>query len=122
MDYIDYSKAASAGYRFGEGLADKVSGFFDGSAYGNFDDIMAGVGDIDYNTGKIADEVHIADEDLQFFRDVAEMRYIQNFVTLTPTVSMSASISEKVDVGEVIQKIEMALQEEFAAEAEVVLA
>lgn len=122
MDYIDYSKAAGAGYRFGEGLADKVSGFFDGSAYGNFDDIMAGVGDIDYNTGKIADEVHIADEDLQFFRDVAEMRYIQNFVTLTPTVSMSASISEKVDVGEVIQKIEMALQEEFAAEAEVVLA
>ena len=122
MDYIDYSKAAGAGYRFGEGLADKVSGFFDGSAYGNFDDIMAGVGDIDYNTGKIADEVHIADEDLQFFRDVAEMRYIQNFVTLTPTVSMSASISEKVDVNGVIQKIEQVLKEEIAESAEVVLA
>ena len=26
MDYIDYSKAAGAGYRFGEGLADKVAG------------------------------------------------------------------------------------------------
>ena len=122
MDYIDYSKAAGAGYRFGEGLADKVSGFFDGSAYGNFDDIMAGVGDIAANTGKIADEVHIADEDLQFFRDVAEMRYIQNFVTLTPTVSMSASISEKVDVNGVIQKIEQVLKEEIAESAEVVLA
>ena len=122
MDFIDYSKAAGAGYRFGEGLADKVSGFFDGSAYGNFDDIMAGVGDIAANTGKIADEVHIADEDLQFFRDVAEMRYIQNFVTLTPTVSMSASISEKVDVNGVIQKIEQVLKEEIAESAEVVLA
>lgn len=122
MDYVDYSKAASAGYRFGEGLADKVSGFFSGSDYGNLDDIAVGVDDTADNTGKIADEVHIADEDLQFFRDVAEMRYIQNFVTLTPTVSMKASISEKVDVDEVIQKIEMALQEEFAAEAEVVLA
>ena len=78
--------------------------------------------DIAANTGKIADEVHIADEDLQFFRDVAEMRYIQNFVQLTPTVSMSASISEKVDVNGVIQKIEQVLKEEIAESAEVVLA
>ena len=85
-------------------------------------DIAGGVSDIATNTGKIADEVHIADEDLQFFRDVAEMRYIQNFVTLTPTVSMSASISEKVDVNGVIQKIEQVLKEEIAESAEVVLA
>ena len=50
------------------------------------------------------------------------MRYIQNFVTLTPTVSMSASISEKVDVNSVIQKIEQVLKEEIAESAEVVLA
>ena len=122
MDYIDYSKAAGAGYRFGEGLADKVSGMFSGSDYAGLSDIAGGVSDIAANTGKIADEVHIADEDLQFFRDVAEMRYIQNFVTLTPTVSMSASISEKVDVNGVIQKIEQVLKEEIAESAEVVLA
>ena len=122
MDYIDYSKAAGAGYRFGEGLADKVSGMFSGSDYAGLGDIAGGVSDIAANTGKIADEVHIADEDLQFFRDVAEMRYIQNFVTLTPTVSMSASISEKVDVTGVIQKIEQVLKEEIAESAEVVLA
>ena len=122
MDYIDYSKAAGAGYRFGEGLADKVSGMFSGSDYAGLGDIAGGVSDIATNTGKIADEVHIADEDLQFFRDVAEMRYIQNFVTLTPTVSMSASISEKVDVNGVIQKIEQVLKEEIAESAEVVLA
>ena len=122
MDYIDYSKAAGAGYRFGEGLADKVSGMFSGSDYAGLGDIAGGVSDIAANTGKIADEVHIADEDLQFFRDVAEMRYIQNFVTLTPTVSMSASISEKVDVNGVIQKIEQVLKEEITESAEVVLA
>ena len=122
MDYIDYSKAAGAGYRFGEGLADKVSGMFSGSDYAGLGDIAGGVSDIAANTGKIADEVHIADEDLQFFRDVAEMRYIQNFVTLTPTVSMSASISEKVDVNGVIQKIAQVLKEEIAESAEVVLA
>lgn len=122
MDYIDYSKAAGAGYRFGEGLADKVSGMFSGSDYAGLGDIAGGVSDIAANTGKIADEVHIADEDLQFFRDVAEMRYIQNFVQLTPTVSMSASISEKVDVNGVIQKIEQVLKEEIAESAEVVLA
>ena len=122
MDYIDYSKAAGAGYRFGEGLADKVAGVFSGSDYAGLGDIAGGVRDIAANTGKIADEVHIADEDLQFFRDVAEMRYIQNFVTLTPTVSMNASISEKVDVSGVIQKIEQALKEEIAESAEVVLA
>ena len=122
MDYIDYSKAAGAGYRFGEGLADKVAGVFSGSDYAGLGDIAGGVSDIAANTGKIADEVHIADEDLQFFRDVAEMRYIQNFVTLTPTVSMNASISEKVDVSGVIQKIEQVLKEEIAESAEVVLA
>lgn len=122
MDYIDYSKAAGAGYRFGEGLADKVAGVFSGSDYAGLGDIAGGVSDIAANTGKIADEVHIADEDLQFFRDVAEMRYIQNFVQLTPTVSMSASISEKVDVNGVIQKIEQVLKEEIAESAEVVLA
>ena len=122
MDYIDYSKAAGAGYPFGEGLADKVAGVFSGSDYAGLGDIAGGVSDIAANTGKIADEVHIADEDLQFFRDVAEMRYIQNFVQLTPTVSMSASISEKVDVNGVIQKIEQVLKEEIAESAEVVLA
>lgn len=122
MDFVDYSKAASAGYRFGAGLADKITGMFSGSDYAGLSDIAGGVSDIAANTGKIADEVHIADEDLQFFRDVAEMRYIQNFVTLAPTVSMNASISEMVDVNGVVREIEQVLKSEIAESAEVVLA
>lgn len=78
-------------------------------------------GSID-EVGKIRGDVNIADEDLQMLRDVAEMRFVQNFVTLTPTVSMSAQISERVDVDSVMVALERQLEEEFAAAAESVYA
>ena len=68
--------------------------------------------------GSIESDVNIADEDLKFLRDVAEMRYVQNFVTLTPTVAVDAQLSEKVDVDEVVTKIEKKLEDEFTAAAE----
>lgn len=70
------------------------------------------------SVGKIDSDVNIADEDLKFLRDVAEMRYVQNFVTLTPTVAMDAQISERVDVDEVVGAIERKLENEFVAAAE----
>lgn len=42
------------------------------------------------------------------------MRYVQNFVTLTPTVAVDAKISEKVDVDEVVSRIETKLEDEFS--------
>lgn len=89
---------------------------FDTSAWIGFDGIDS-VGTVD-EVGKVNEDVSIADEDLKFMRDVAEMRYVQNFVTLTPTVSMNASISEKVDVDDVIGGIEYRLENEFALAAE----
>lgn len=78
------------------------------------------VGNVDSvgSVGSIESDVNIADEDLKFLRDVAEMRYVQNFVTLTPTVAVDAKISEKVDVDEVVTKIEKKLEDEFTAAAE----
>lgn len=78
------------------------------------------VGNVDSvgSVGSIESDVNIADEDLKFLRDVAEMRYVQNFVTLTPTVAVDAQISEKVDVDEVVTKIEKKLEDEFTAAAE----
>lgn len=78
------------------------------------------VGNVDSvgTVGSIESDVNIADEDLKFLRDVAEMRYVQNFVTLTPTVAVDAQISEKVDVDEVVTKIEKKLEDEFTAAAE----
>ena len=78
------------------------------------------VGNVDSvgSVGSIESDVNSADEDLKFLRDAAEMRYVQNFVTLTPTVAVDAQISEKVDVDEVVTKIEKKLEDEFTAAAE----
>ena len=78
------------------------------------------IGNVDTvgSVGSIDSDVNIADEDLKFLRDVAEMRYVQNFVTLTPTVAVDAQISEKVDVDKVVTKIEKKLEDEFTAAAE----
>lgn len=74
------------------------------------------------SVGSVDEDVNIAEEDLKFLRDVAEMRYVQNFVTLTPTVAVDAKISEKVDVDEVVDRIENRLETEFEAAAEGVYA
>lgn len=68
--------------------------------------------------GKINSDVNIADEDLQLMKDVAEMRYVQNFVTLTPTVAMNAQVSERVDIDELTGRVADVLIEEVAAGAE----
>ena len=94
----------------------------DWSAYANTD--PGDIGNVDRvgSVGSIDEDVNIADEDLKFLRDVAEMRYVQNFVALTPTVAVDAKISEKVDVDEVVDKIERRLETEFEAAAEGVYA
>jgi len=52
MDFIDYSDAASAGYKFGKGIADKISGAFD---LGNtLDGIYGNTGDTANNTAAAA--------------------------------------------------------------------
>lgn len=82
------------------------------------------IGNVDHvgSVGSVDEDVNIADEDLKFLRDVAEMRYVQNFVTLTPTVAVDAKISERVDVDEVVGRIESKLETEFEAAAEGVYA
>ena len=72
--------------------------------------------------GKVKDDINISDEDLKFLRDVAEMRFVQNFVTLTPTVAVDAKISERVDMDEVVHRIETQLENEFTIAAEGVYA
>lgn len=94
----------------------------DWSAYANTD--PGDIGNVDHvgSVGSIDEDVNIAEEDLKFLRNVAEMRYVQNFVTLTPTVAVDAKISEKVDVDEVVDRIESRLETEFEAAAEGVYA
>lgn len=113
------------GVDIGKGITEKFSGASDifkgGSALGN--GLGGGamkppnVGKVD-EVGKVKGDVNIAEEDIKLLKDVAEMRYVQNFVTLTPTISMQASISEKVDVNHVLDEVERRLVNEISANAE----
>lgn len=87
MDFIDYSEAASAGYDFGKGIADKISGAFsldgtDAFNLGNtLDGIYGNTGDTAGNTAAMSEALDIAEEDLSYLRDIAEREAINRFTT-----------------------------------------
>lgn len=117
--------AFNSGAAWGDGVVDGINSMLDG--FGNEVDTSAFTGDMNVPAGTADDPIHtnvdndinIADEDLQLMRDVAEARYVQNFVTLTPTVEVSGNtINEKVDVDYVVDEIENRLSNEIAASAE----
>lgn len=118
--------AFQSGAAWGDGVVDGINSMLDG--FGNDVDTSALTGDVKNAPAGTADDpihtevdndINIADEDLQLMRDVAEARYVQNFVTLTPTVQVSGNtINEKVDVDYVVDEIENRLANEIAASAE----
>ena len=132
MEHLDIGNFAKKGYTAG---SDFANGIKNGAAglFGNDDPFGIGrIGPVrDFastmkapdigkvgEVGKINSDVNIADEDLQLMKDVAEMRYVQNFVTLTPTVAMNAQVSERVDIDELTGRVADVLIEEVAAGAE----
>ncbi|QHZ52414.1 hypothetical protein [Paenibacillus larvae] len=69
--------------------------------------------------GKIEDQVDISSEDLKVMRELAEMKSIQNFVTLTPTVNVTTGdIREGYTVDEMIDRITDKLEKEFVSTAQ----
>ena len=133
LDIGDFGKKGyTAGSDFANGIKSGAAGLF-GGVFGNDDPFgIGGIGttgdfastmkapDIGKvgEVGKISSDVNIAEEDLQLMKDVAEMRYVQNFVTLTPTVAMNAQVSERVDIDELTGRVADVLIEEVAAGAE----
>lgn len=69
--------------------------------------------------GKIGETVDISSEDLKVMSDLAEMKSIQNFVTLTPTVQVTTGdIHEKADINEIIRGIEETLAGSISTSAQ----
>lgn len=73
--------------------------------------------------GSINDTVDISNENLKVMRELADLRSIQNFVTLTPTVQVSTGdIHEQANVDEMIRQIEVKLSNEISTSAQGVYA
>lgn len=125
MDFIDYSDAASAGYKFGEGIADKVSGFFGGGLdsidafnMGNaWDGIYGNTADTAANTAATAEALDVAEEDLAYLRDIAEREAINRFTTAEIKIEQHNEnhISKDADLDEIMD----AWANDFAEKLEV---
>lgn len=130
-EFIDYSAAFTKGSDIGKGLSNSI-----GDAIGNLTDKLTGKDkgfDLsDYGTssnpltiegtGKNGSiEVDMADEDLQYLRDIAERDYINKFstATLAPNIEITfGDVHEEADADKVAGRIKKILQEEIATAAE----
>lgn len=131
MNFDDYSESFQTGSKkmqdFGNGISDifnninakpELVGMMSGGAWNTGDNINLGEIDKVKKVGKIEDKVDISSEDLKTMRDLAEMKSIQNFVTLTPTVSVTTGpVNNGADIDTIIARIEQTLEEEITSSA-----
>ncbi|WP_236287037.1 hypothetical protein [Paenibacillus allorhizoplanae] len=73
--------------------------------------------------GKIDDTVDISNEDLKVMRELAEMKSIQNFITLTPTVQLTGDIHnhEASDVEDMVGQLVESLRTQMAVSVDGVI-
>lgn len=133
----DTSLAIQQGAAVGAGAQDWINNTFDnvknslsglGGAFdandpknalktGGYDpnDIGKGVDNIDENTGKMADSMEMADEDLEYLRDLAEREWKKEFTTANVIVDMSNynTINGDNDLDGIVTKLRDKLYEEL---------
>ncbi|HIW31941.1 MAG TPA: tape measure protein [Candidatus Paenibacillus intestinavium] len=65
--------------------------------------------------GKIKDNVDISSEDLKMMRELAEMKNIQNYVTLTPSISFGDThVRNESDINTIVAQITQQLDQDIA--------
>ncbi len=126
MEFKSVTDAYDNGFQVGSDAWDNISSMFDkDKTMDNLfpdTDPMGGfnIDKIDRvdSLGSIDDDVDISSEDLKTMRELAEMKAIQNFVTLTPTVTMSTGdINNGYEFDEIVERITTSLEEEVATGA-----
>ncbi len=75
------------------------------------------IGKVD-KVGKIEKAVDISSEDLKTMRELAEMKNIQNFVSLTPTIQVTTGdITNGIDIDTIVSRIEDVMTNEISTHA-----
>lgn len=132
---FEYGTAFDLGYKFGEGVDDKVSGLFDFSsmdtmgaatsglgaadglgAFGTgntLDGIYGNTGDTAGNTAAMSEALDIAEDDLAYLRDIAEREAINRFTTAEIRIDMinNNTIAEGNDLDGIIAQLEDKLED-----------
>lgn len=136
-EFIDYSSAATTGSNIGKNVYGSISETLGGIA-NSFSSLTSGItssgfsglGDLGTSsnpltvegTGKDgAVDVDMADEDLQYLRDIAEREYINKFstATLAPNIQITfGDVHEEADADKVAGRIRKILQEEISLASE----
>lgn len=119
LNRIGYGDAYNAGYGAGKKLQDNlnINGMFK-DVLGAKDSIIPTVNKVN-EVGKVNGKVDISSEDLKTMRELAEIKNIQNFVKLTPTVKVqTGDIKNGYDVDTIINRITNELETSIASSAE----
>ncbi|MNB80545.1 hypothetical protein D3C75_273100 [compost metagenome] len=133
FERFNYGDAYNSGYEWGANLfgSDENGAEKEGEKAGKKEDsytqvppgtaTTATIPNVDKvgELGKIKDTVDISSEDLKVLRELAEMKNIQNFVTLTPTVQVKTGpVNNGYDVDTIVNRIEERLTEQIASSAQ----
>lgn len=130
LDRFNYGDAYNSGYEWGANVADNfnLGALLNGLGENGIDDALGSDFGTQSNpmavegTGKDgAVDVDMADEDLQYLRDIAEREYVNKFstATLAPNIQISfGDVHEEADADKVAGRIKKILQEEIALASE----
>lgn len=131
------SKAYKSGASWGDGVANKVSGLFNGnskidtsnmfngggynySAGYDASQVPSNIADTASNTGKAADSLDITSEDLKYLRDIAEKETINRFTTAKIKVEMNNNnnISNDMDLDGIVDYLATGVNDAMEKAAE----
>jgi len=130
IDRLGYGDAYKSGYKFGQGIDDKVGSMFGGLGSGGLDslgselpsweDFSTGLGDIAGDVGDIADNTSISSEDLKYLRQLATQRAVNRFTTAEIKIDMqnSNTITGTQDIDGIVSALEEKLYESMSIAAE----
>ena len=126
MPKMDTLDAFTDGYKFGEGLSDKVGSMFgmnlgEGYGMGSLGELTSNVGNIADSTGSISDLLDVTSEDLKYLRDLAEQETVNRFTTAEIRVEMGGvtnQVSQNTDLDGVVDYMVTGVQEAMERVAE----